>query len=87
METVLITGANRGIGLALTEALSRDGYAVIAACRHPESAEHLQRLAASQTGRVDIVLLDVDSDELVSAAAASVGKIRSRLDVIVNNAG
>jgi NAD(P)-dependent dehydrogenase (short-subunit alcohol dehydrogenase family) len=87
METVLITGANRGIGLALTEALTRDGYAVIAGCRQPEAAEHLQRLAASQTGLIDVVLLDVNSDELVSAAVASVGKTRSRLDVIVNNAG
>jgi NAD(P)-dependent dehydrogenase (short-subunit alcohol dehydrogenase family) len=87
METVLITGANRGIGLALTEALSRNGYVVIAGCRHPEAAEHLQRLAATQTGLVDVVLLDVNSDELVAAAAASVEKVRSRLDVIVNNAG
>src|SRR5260370_8722493 len=86
-ETVLITGANRGIGLALSEALLREGYVVIAGCRHPEAATHLQRLAASQTGLVDVVLLDVNSDELVSAAVANVRKVRNRLDVIVNNAG
>jgi NAD(P)-dependent dehydrogenase (short-subunit alcohol dehydrogenase family) len=87
METVLITGANRGIGLALTEALLQDTYAVIAGCRHPEAAEDLHRLAASQTRRMEIVLLDVNSDELVSAAVASIGKMTNRLDVIVNNAG
>jgi NAD(P)-dependent dehydrogenase (short-subunit alcohol dehydrogenase family) len=86
METVLITGANRGIGLALAEALSRDGYAVIAGCRRPEAAADLQRLA-SQTRLIEVVLLDVNSDELISAAVASVGKMRNRLDVIVNNAG
>jgi NAD(P)-dependent dehydrogenase (short-subunit alcohol dehydrogenase family) len=86
METVLITGANRGIGLALAEALLQDGYAVIAGCRLPEAAADLQRLA-SRTRLIDIVLLDVNSDELVSAAVASVRKTRNRLDVIVNNAG
>jgi NAD(P)-dependent dehydrogenase (short-subunit alcohol dehydrogenase family) len=87
VETVLITGANRGIGLALAEALLQDGYAVIAGCRRPEAAEDLQRLAASHAHLIDIILLDVNSDELVSAAAASVGKIRTQLDIIVNNAG
>jgi NAD(P)-dependent dehydrogenase (short-subunit alcohol dehydrogenase family) len=86
METVLITGANRGIGLALAEALLQDGYAVIAGCRLPEAAADLQQLA-SRTRLIDIVLLDVNSDELVSAAVASVAKTRNRLDVIVNNAG
>ena len=86
METVLITGANRGIGLALAEALLHDGYAVIAGCRLPEAAADLQQLA-SRTRLIDIVLLDVNSDELVSAAVASVAKTRNRLDVIVNNAG
>jgi len=86
METVLITGANRGIGLALAEALLHDGYAVIAGCRLPEAAADLQQLA-SRTRLIDIILLDVNSDELVSAAVASVAKTRNRLDVIVNNAG
>jgi NAD(P)-dependent dehydrogenase (short-subunit alcohol dehydrogenase family) len=87
METVLITGANRGIGLALAETLLRQGYAVVAGCRHPEAATHLQQLAASRSGLVDVLLLDVNSDELVSAAAEKVRKGRNRLDVIVNNAG
>jgi NAD(P)-dependent dehydrogenase (short-subunit alcohol dehydrogenase family) len=87
METVLVTGANRGIGLALAVALLRDGYAVIAGCRHPEAAARLQRLAAAHADFVDVVLLDVNSDELVSAAVASVRKVRNRVDVIVNNAG
>ena len=86
METVLITGANRGIGLALAEALLHDGYAVIAGCRLPEAAADLQQLA-SRTRLIDIISLDVNSDELVSAAVASVAKTRNRLDVIVNNAG
>ena len=85
METVLITGANRGIGLALAEALLQNGFAVVAACRNPGAATRLQGLA--QSGLVDVVLLDVTSDELVSAAVAKIREGRERLDVIVNNAG
>jgi NAD(P)-dependent dehydrogenase (short-subunit alcohol dehydrogenase family) len=44
METVLVTGANRGMGLALVEALLRQGYALIAGCRRPEAGTHLQQL-------------------------------------------
>jgi NAD(P)-dependent dehydrogenase (short-subunit alcohol dehydrogenase family) len=87
METALITGASRGIGLALTEALVRNGYAVVAGCRQPGAAARLQQLAASRTGQVHVVLLDVTSDELVAAAVATVREMRERLDVIVNNAG
>lgn len=87
METALITGANRGIGLALTEALVRTGYAVVAGCRHPGAATRLQQLAASRSGLVQVVLLDVTSDELVAAAVTNVRQMRERLDVIVNNAG
>jgi NAD(P)-dependent dehydrogenase (short-subunit alcohol dehydrogenase family) len=87
METVLITGANRGIGQALVEALLREGYAVIAGCRHPEAATQLQQLAASRSGLLDLLLLDVNSDELILAAIEKVRKARNRLDVIVNNAG
>src|SRR5260221_11966041 len=86
-ETVLITGANRGIGLALSEALLRKGYVVIAGCRHPEAATDLQRLAASQTGQVDVVLLDVTSDELVAGAVVNVQKDGNVLEVSVNNRG
>jgi NAD(P)-dependent dehydrogenase (short-subunit alcohol dehydrogenase family) len=87
METVLITGANRGIGLALADALLRSGYAVVAGCRHPAAAERLQQLATTRSGQIDVVALDVTSDEQVCAAAAKVRETRDRLDVIVNNAG
>jgi NAD(P)-dependent dehydrogenase (short-subunit alcohol dehydrogenase family) len=86
METVLITGANRGIGFALAEALLQSGYAVVAGCRDPGGVARLEELAASRPGLVNIVLLDVTSDELVAAAAANARQVREQLDVIVNNA-
>jgi len=87
MDTVLVTGANRGIGLALTEALLGNGYAVVAGCRNTDAATHLQQLAAAYPDSLEIVFLDVTSDETVAAAAAKIRSTRSRLDVVVNNAG
>jgi NAD(P)-dependent dehydrogenase (short-subunit alcohol dehydrogenase family) len=87
METVLITGANRGIGFALTGTLLNTGYAVVAGCRDPGTAIRLQELARSRAGLVDVIRLDITSDELVGAAAAKTRQERKKLDVIINNAG
>jgi NAD(P)-dependent dehydrogenase (short-subunit alcohol dehydrogenase family) len=74
-RTILITGANRGIGQALvTEALSRGVNRVYAGTRRP---------LAHPDGRVTSLTLDVTSAAQVQAAAASVGS----LDVLINNAG
>ncbi len=45
--TIMITGANRGIGLELTEQFAADGWAVLACCRNPVEAEALQALVDS----------------------------------------
>ena len=42
--TILITGANRGIGLKLTEQFATDGWQVLACCRQPDQAGDLQAL-------------------------------------------
>ncbi|HTR00111.1 MAG TPA: SDR family oxidoreductase [Candidatus Acidoferrum sp.] len=83
MQTVVITGANRGIGLALTRSFVDAGDHVIAACRHPAMAAELQAL--QKTGNVEIVALDVTSADSVAALANSVGN--RTIDVLINNAG
>ena len=52
MASVLITGANRGIGLELTERFLKEGWRVLACCRQPEKARALQRLAERTAPRV-----------------------------------
>jgi NAD(P)-dependent dehydrogenase (short-subunit alcohol dehydrogenase family) len=85
-QTLLITGANRGIGLALTAELLKGGHRVLAAARTPAKAGELKKLSEGHEGVLEIVELDVTSDESVKKAAATAGAITEGLDVLVNNA-
>ncbi len=65
--TVLITGANRGIGLAMSSKFSEEGYSVIGTARRPEEAIALRRLP------VRVVQLDVTAPGSVAALAEQLG--------------
>jgi len=80
---VLITGANRGLGLELSRQLLARGEDVVATCRRPEGATELQALMAQHAGRGEVLPLDVRDDASVAAAAQRV----DRLDWLINNAG
>lgn len=82
---VLITGANRGIGLALTTHFARHGWQVDACCRAPEQAPALQQLAAASGGRVAVRRVDVADHASIDALARAVGD--APLDILLNNAG
>jgi len=85
MSSVLVTGANRGLGLAFAHHYGSDGWQVTAACREPEAARELQRLAEKTDGQVTIEELDVLDHEAIDALAA---RLRGRsLDLLINNAG
>jgi NAD(P)-dependent dehydrogenase (short-subunit alcohol dehydrogenase family) len=82
--TVLITGANRGLGLEFSRQYAAGGWNIIASCRRPEEAQELAALAA-KFDRVHIERLDVTSDEQVRALAE---KYQDQpIDVLLNNAG
>ncbi|MDB5569422.1 MAG: putative oxidoreductase [Hyphomicrobiales bacterium] len=85
MTTYLITGANRGIGLELTRQAAASGANVIAAVRDPSKASELNALAASSSGLVEVIALDVADAASIDAAQAKVGA--RPIDVLVNNAG
>lgn len=86
MEVILVTGANRGIGLALTRVLLADGNVVIAGCRKPDESSELTQLARVHPKTIDLVKCDMDLEEEVAKAAEASKKRREKLDVIVNNA-
>ncbi len=80
----LVTGANRGIGLALVTVLADKGWHVLATCRDPDHAEELKALAARRPG-VTIDRLDVTDIPGLDALAS---KYRSQpIDVLINTAG
>jgi NAD(P)-dependent dehydrogenase (short-subunit alcohol dehydrogenase family) len=86
MQTVLITGANRGIGLALTQAYVARGERVLATCRAPERAEALQRLAATHGERVGVITLDVGDLASIRGAVEQARLHTGAIDVLINNA-
>lgn len=83
--TVLVTGANRGLGLEFVRQYAGDGWRVYAACRAPMAAKELKELESRQPGRVRVLALDVtDAAGVKDAAAALHGQ---PVDLLLNNAG
>jgi len=83
MPTVLITGANRGIGLELVHQYSGCGWQVIAAARDIDSAAELNQLAENRD--IDVVALDVVSDQQIDQLRQF---LQGRtLDLLIHNAG
>lgn len=84
-QTVLVTGANRGLGLEFARQYAADGWRVIAACRSPEDANELRRLAGESGDRIEVVAMNVlDTSSVRAAAARFVGR---PVDLLLNNAG
>jgi len=96
-QTALITGANRGIGLAVVKELLAKHYDVISTARHPADAAELH---AVKNDRLRVIALDITSEKSLAAlpaatvdalgslaSPASVSAANAVLDVLVNNAG
>lgn len=81
---ILITGANRGLGLEFTQQYAADGWNVLACCRHPQSALALQALANAHSN-VKIHTLDVADFAQTDALALHLKD--EAIDVLINNAG
>ena len=82
-----VTGADRGLGLALTARLLSKGWRVFAGQYMPDWPE-LAALAAQHPGdRLTLVPLDVASDASTRAVGQMVGACTDRVDVLINNAG
>ncbi|NMH64043.1 SDR family oxidoreductase [Shewanella salipaludis] len=81
---ILITGANRGLGLALTRLYLDAGWQVTACCRHPDSATELGALLEAYEA-LEIFELDVTVQESIDALAETFAG--EPLDLLLNNAG
>lgn len=84
MNTVLITGANRGLGLEFTRQLAEQNNRVIATCREPAKAAFLQQLAKTYP-QITVAELDVSDDQSINRLMQVIGD--TAIDWLINNAG
>ena len=87
MRRVVVTGANRGLGLEFTRQLLAAGDEVVASTRQPKTADELDKLVSTSGGRGTVVRLDVSDPAEVAAAALHIGERFDAVDLLVNNAG
>ena len=87
MRRVVVTGANRGLGLEFVRQAAARGDDVVAGVRQPKTADALNKLAAKSAGRVTVVKIDVGDADDVAAAARHVGERFEAVDLLINNAG
>ena len=79
MKTILITGANRGLGLALAKQYQQDDWRVLATCRRPEAANELNALGLKP--------LELDVTGEASRQALQRELDGEPIDILFNNAG
>ena len=88
MKKVLITGANKSIGLETARQLLQKGYYIYLGSRNLENGlEAVEKLKAEGLTDVEAIQIDVSDDESAKAARAEIGKKTEVLDVLINNAG
>ena len=87
MKTVIITGANRGIGLDTALTFARAGYNVYATMRKPDKAIILKEMMDKENLSITMMQMDVDNDQSVTNCLNQVQDECGAVDVIINNAG
>ena len=85
MKTILITGANRGIGLEFTKQYAADGWRIFACSRHPEKSDALNALARHYPEQVKVQLLDVADAAQIEHLAGLLAN--ETIDLLINNSG
>ncbi|MEM9166677.1 MAG: SDR family oxidoreductase, partial [Planctomycetota bacterium] len=86
------TGCSSGFGFFTAQTLARNGFHVFASMRNvstknARAADDLRQLARAESLKLEVVEIDIDSDESVDDGIASVMKSTDKIDVLFNNAG
>jgi NAD(P)-dependent dehydrogenase (short-subunit alcohol dehydrogenase family) len=86
-QTVLITGANKGLGYETAHRLGELGWRILLGSRDLERGREAAEKLSAEGAEVIFVPLDVTSDDSVAAAVEQVSGLTDHLDVLINNAG
>jgi short-subunit dehydrogenase len=86
-RAAIVTGASRGIGLALARLLGEEGYALTVTARKPDTLEQAAEALLADGYEVAHLAANMADDEAIRAVVASHRERFGRLDVLVNNAG
>ena len=86
-KVALVTGSSSGIGFETSLALARNGYHTFATMRNLGKDEKIKQIIEKEDLSIEILELDVDSEESVNRAIKTVSEKNGRIDVLVNNAG
>jgi len=86
-KVALVTGSSSGIGFETSLALARNGYHTFATMRNLGKDEKIKQVIEKEDLSIEILELDVDSEESVNRAIKTVSEKNGRIDVLVNNAG
>jgi short-subunit dehydrogenase len=86
-RAAIVTGASRGIGLAIAQALAQDGYALTITARKPDSLERAAAEFGAKGFEVQHVAANLADEEGIKSVVASHRERYGRLDVLVNSGG
>jgi len=86
-RAAIVTGASRGIGFALAEALAEEGYRLTITARKPDSLEQAAARLRERGCEVEHVVANLADEEAVRQVVARHRDRFGRLDVLINNAG
>jgi NAD(P)-dependent dehydrogenase (short-subunit alcohol dehydrogenase family) len=86
-RAAIVTGASRGIGLAIAEALGEEGYGLTISARKPGTLESTAEELRGRGFNVEHVAANMTDEEGIREVVARHRERFGRLDVLVNNAG
>lgn len=86
-KIAVVTGANRGLGLATSEALARQGFKVIMAMRNPDKAQKDLNSLKMKNADVVPMKLDLSQEKSILDFAEAIKREYGFVDVLINNAG